>query len=309
MSAIIKKGIRNFPGIKIGHHNHKSNKSGLTVAIFDQSLIAASVTLGGAPGLSETTLLEDGMTVSKIDAILLTGGSVYGLDAAAGVRQFLQESNQGFKVGSKVAPIVPTAVIYDLDEKEPGYIFPDAATGYIAAKSANELQGEKVGKIGAGVGAKVAKYLGNENGADGGIGALTLTLEDDVQICVLLVVNAFGGLINRTDKKYVLPKGEAGGDLSFLESEFDGDVRFGSTIIGFIATNVKLSKSDAKRIAIMSMAGIARSVYPAFTRYDGDTLFAVSTGQKRYDLTKLGGWGAYLVEQAILDTVGISKVH
>lgn len=285
--------INDLPGLGIGHWTNREKTTGLTVALPFQRAVASIASIGAAPCLSDTALLEASMTVEKIDALILTGGSVFGLDAAAGARRYLEERRRGFKVGSARVPITPVASLFNLSVSSQA-VRPAPRCAYLAARAAESNHDRRIGQIGAGAGARIAKYGAKKNIAPGGFASTMVTLENKISVGAMVALNSFGAVIS-----------ERGDDR--IQTDYictpNSKTPFGSTIIGLVATDARLSKTDAKRIATMSLAGIARAVYPAFTPYDGDTLFAMSTGlaRGRVDISRIGAVGAWLIERAIID--------
>jgi len=239
--------------------------------------------------------------VSGVDGILLTGGSVFGLDAAGGVRRFLEERGRGFRAGAHVAPIVPTAVIFDLSVGD-GKVRPGPEQGYEAASAAS-AQNRSVGKIGVGAGARVAKYAGPDNGIEAGIGSCSVTLTEGVSVGALMVANCFGAIIDpETGKPLAAPCDAAGEALSYLDAPHRAP-DFGNTAIGLVVTDGLFDKAALKRIAIMAHDGLARTVSPSHTPYDGDLIFALSLGNKKADVTRIGAAAAQLVATSMVRSV------
>ena len=288
--------------VYVGHYTDPVAQTGCTVILFDKSCPAAVHVAGGAPGSSETDLLKSAALMEGIDAILLSGGSAYGLEAAGGVRRFLEEKGRGFPAGNFKVPIVPTAVIFDLATGD-GKKRPGPEEGYKAIKNAFEGGSIEEGSIGAGTGARVAKYLGMDNSVRAGLASGSVTFDDGIKVGALMVSNCFGAIIDPVSGKTIAaPKREDGSAISYLESNAPSP-KFGNTAIGVVVTNVALTKSEAKRVAIMAHDGLARVVTPSHTPYDGDTIFVVSTGDKKAEVAKVGAWAAELVAATIVATV------
>ncbi len=314
--------LTDVPGIEVGHAQDEEALTGCTVILCRHGAVAGVDQRGGAPGTRETDLLKPVNLVEQVHAVLLTGGSAFGLDAAGGVMRFLEEQGIGFNVGVARVPIVPTAVIFDLalgraDRR------PDPEMGYRAAASASRRPVDE-GNVGAGCGASVGKILGMKQAMKAGLGSAAIRLSGGIVVGALMVVNAFGDVINPQNGQIVagaratqlgpLRLGRADGFLDTLElmKTLPGRalLQFATrtnTVIGVVATNARLSKAEATRVAQMAQDGVARTIRPAHTLLDGDTLFALSTGNKRTDISALGAVAAEVVAEAILRAV--RKAH
>lgn len=314
--------LTDVPGIEVGHAQDEEALTGCTVILCRHGAVAGVDQRGGAPGTRETDLLKPVNLVEQVHAVLLTGGSAFGLDAAGGVMRFLEEQGIGFNVGVARVPIVPAAVIFDLalgraDRR------PDPEMGYRAAASASRRPVNE-GNVGAGCGASVGKILGMKQAMKAGLGSAAIRLSGGIVVGALMVVNAFGDVINPQNGQIVagaratqlgpLRLGRADGFLDTLElmKTLPGRalLQFATrtnTVIGVVATNARLSKAEATRVAQMAQDGVARTIRPAHTLLDGDTLFALSTGNKRTDISALGAVAAEVVAEAILRAV--RKAH
>lgn len=280
--------ISDVAGLRVGSSADARLKSGVTVVICDEPAVAAVQVLGGAPGTRETDLLEPHNTVERVDAVVLSGGSGFGLDAASGVQAWLREQGRGFPVGPHRIPIVPAAILFDLmngGNKDWGRYPPYRELGHEAASNAAEAFA--IGSAGAGTGALTF-------GLKGGLGSASSVLQSDVTVGALVAVNAIGNVT----------VGDAG---HFWAAPFEKDVEFGgrgfpaplpadadrialkmrdrarpaaNTTIGLIATDASLTKAQAKRLAISAHDGFARAIWPAHTAMDGDLVFALATGEK-----------------------------
>ncbi len=319
MSALT---LTDVPGIEVGHAQDEEALTGCTVILCRHGAVAGVDQRGGAPGTRETDLLKPVNLVEHVHAVLLTGGSAFGLEAAGGVMRFLEERGIGFNVGVARVPIVPAAVIFDLAlgraERRP-----DANMGYRAAAEASRRPVVE-GNVGAGCGASVGKILGMKQAMKAGVGSAAIRLDGGVVVGALMVVNAFGDVIDPQSGRIVagarstrlgpVQIGEPGGFVDTLELmkttigrtllQF---VTRNNTVIGVVATNARLSKAEATRVAQMAQDGVARAVRPAHTMLDGDTLFALSTGNKRTDISVLGAVAAEMVAQAILRAVYMAR--
>ncbi len=261
---------------------------------------AAGVDVRGfAPGTRETDAIRPGRLVGQAHGILLTGGSAFGLDAAAGVMRFLEEQGAGFATAHGVVPIVPAAVIYDLGVGDPR-VRPDKAMGYRACKAATHAP-VPAGRVGAGTGATVGKAPGLRP-TDGGIGSACARLSGGATVGALVVVNAVGRVVDPATGKTLAGGGtvEAGPTTRKARKPTLSGT---NTTIGVVATDAALSSAEANTIAAMAHDGLARAIRPSHTLRDGDTLFALSTGKRKADVNAVGILAADVVVQAILDAV------
>lgn len=250
--------------MRLGHWTNAVGRTGCTVVLPDEAAIGAVDVRGGAPGTRETDVVRLGSLGDQVHAIVLTGGSAFGLDAAGGVMRWLDERGIGFPVGPVRVPIVPAAVIFDLLSGDPA-ARPDAAAGYAACDAASREASE--GLVGAGTGATVAKLRGREAAVPGGLGIAGARV-DAAAVCAVMVVNAVGGIYDDEAGEWVAP----------LPREPNGAPPpiGASTTIGVVLTDAALTKAQAYRVAVAAHDGIARSVRPAHTERDGDTIFCLS---------------------------------
>jgi L-aminopeptidase/D-esterase-like protein len=268
---------------------------------------------GSAPGTRETDLLNPINTVEKVHAIVLSGGSAFGLDSASGVVRYLEEKGIGYDVGVARVPIVPAAILFDLRIGDPG-IRPDAHSGYLAAQAASNLP-IKEGNVGAGAGATVGKIHGPDRAMKGGIGSFAIVREDGLKVGALVAVNSLGDIIEPRSGKLLAGARSMDGsrmvDLreTIWKSLIRENVLSGNTTIGIVATNANLTKAQVNKLAQMAHNGIARAVYPAHTPHDGDTLFALATGLYlgEADLTLIGTLAANAVAQSIVRAVSAAE--
>lgn len=286
----------------IGHTTDSENGTGVTAILAPAGAIGGVSVRGSAPGTRETDLLRPTNTVQEVHGLVLTGGSAFGLDAASGVMKYLHEQGIGFKAGTHIVPIVPSAVIFDLNYKK--FAHPDQKMGYLAAQNAtsnNDLQGN----IGAGTGATVGKILGPANASKGGLGIATLELKDGVMITAVVVVNAFGDIYN--EKGEFLKgindfSGRTTIDILLSEKntcDFSGQ----NTTIGCILTNAKLTKEMVNKLADISHNGLAVTIKPVHTIFDGDTMFALSSNEIETDFLTLQVACTKVVQQAVINAV------
>jgi L-aminopeptidase/D-esterase-like protein len=309
------KGLTDVPGIKVGHFTLARRPTGCTVVLIDGDGAAAGVSQrGAAPGTRETDLLNPLNMVEKVNAIVLSGGSAFGLDAAQGVMRYLEERNVGFKTSAGVVPIVPAAVIFDLPFVADPKTRPTADCGYKAATAASNGPVAE-GNVGAGAGATVGKLGGFEQNPaqrrppmKSGVGSASITLPSGLIVGAIAVVNAVGDIIDPTTGQVVAgvrnPNGTLADARKLLRS---GAVitppRAGeNTTLAVVATNAKLTKVQAGRLALMADDGLARAINPSHTLGDGDTVFGLATGlwNGTADLTTIGALAADVLAEAIV---------
>ena len=311
--------LTDIDGIKVGHAQNDDALTGCTVVIIEKGATGGVDQRGGAPGTRETDLLRPMHMVEKVHAILLTGGSAFGLDAATGVMKYLEERGIGFNSGPVRVPIVPAAVLFDLGIGDPK-TRPDAAMGYQACL--NVSSGEFAqGNFGAGTGATVGKIFGMKQAVKSGIGSASLDIGGGVIVSALVAVNAFGDVVDPATRQIIagarpMQAGPftIGGRNQFADTlevmkSFAGRtiMSFASaasnTVIGVIATNADLNKEEANKLAQMSHNGLALSIRPAHTMFDGDTIFAVATGKHKADVNIVGAFAAEVMAQAVVNAV------
>jgi D-aminopeptidase len=304
--------ITDVPGLKVGHAADARLGSGSTAIIFDEPAVASIDVRGGGPGTRETALLDPAQTVQGIDAIALSGGSAFGLDAASGVQAWLKEQNRGFAVRSARVPIVPAAILFDLlsgGDKDWGRYPPYRELGYAAATGAKA--DFALGCVGAGMGATTVN-------CKGGIGSASAQTRDGVLIGALAAVNAAGStIVGGGPWFWAAPferNDEFGGrgfpaalPANALEPLTKGGARESTTLV-VVATDAILTKAQAKRLAVMAQSGLSRAIYPVHSPLDGDVLFAASTARRpladaqadaHLALTNLGTLAANVVARAI----------
>ncbi len=308
--------ITDVPGIKVGHATDIEGGTGCTVILCGEKTVVGSDVRGSAPGTREIPLTEPVNLVQYANAIYLGGGSAYGLDGAGGVMQFLEEKRIGFDVGVGVVPIVPGAVLFDLPVGRTDRR-PDRSMGYRACLDASS---DKVpeGNVGAGTGASVGKARGMEFAMKGGLGSFSMTAGNLI-VGAIVAVNCLGDVIDHRTGKIIAgtlsdDKKSFANSLKVLKeisemqsrkeeskvSEKQGEVGFpGNTTIGVVATNAKLDKAGTKKVAMMAHDGLARSINPIHTMFDGDTIFALSTGEVEADLTTVGSLAAEALAIAV----------
>ncbi len=299
--------ITDVAGIRVGHADDAKLASGTTALVFDEPVVAAVDVRGGGPGTRDTELLDPAMTVERIDALVLSGGSAYGLDAPSGLQAWMRERGRGFAIGSARVPICPGAILFDLlngGDKDWGRFSPDRELGYAAADAASE--DFKLGTAGAGYGATTANLKG-------GLGSASAKTTSGHTVGTLVAVNAVGSVV-------------IGDGPHFWAAPFEQENEFGgrgapatmpanalairakggvleNTTLAVVATDAALTKAQAKRFAVMAQDGLSRAIYPVHTPLDGDIVFAVSTGARPladpiYDLMALGAAAANTLARA-----------
>lgn len=291
-----QNSITDVPGIEVGHAQDDEALTGCTVILCRKGAVAGVDVRGGAPGTRETDLLNPVNLVENVHAILLAGGSAFGLDAATGVMHYLEENNIGLDTGPARVPIVPAAILYDLSTGRAN-VRPDADMGYRAASSASSVN-RAGGNVGAGTGASVGKLRGMKYAMKAGIGTASIDL-NGVIIGAIVAVNAVGDVVDpKTGRK--LAGMRSGSTLAWMKSGQARSAITSNTVIGVIATNAKLSKAEATKVAQMAQDGVAQTVRPAHTMFDGDTIFALSTGNAKADVSTVGAFAAEVMAEAIV---------
>ena len=309
--AIVNRTLTAVPGIRVGHWTHTSGSTGCTAILADEGAVAGVDVRGGGPGTRETDLLRPEMTVGSVDAVVLSGGSAYGLSTADGVMQYLEAQGVGFSAGASVVPIVPAAILFDLGVGDPA-IRPDARSGFLAAEAASSEPVE-MGSVGAGAGATVGKMLGADRSMRGGLGSAAASLEDGLVVGALAAVNCLGDVVEPSTGEIVAgARTEAGDALADTMKHLVGGggpavpERSGNTTIGVVATNLLWTKAQATKVAQMAQDGLARAIRPAHMPLDGDTVFALGAGGREADVRLVGLVGAVaasVMEAAIVTAV------
>lgn len=299
-----------IPGIRVGQAEDLAALTGCTVVLCTDGAVGGVDQRGGAPGTRETDVLRPMHLVDHVHAVLLAGGSAFGLDAAAGVMKYLEEHGAGFKTAHARVPVVPAAVLYDLGIGRAD-IRPDAAMGYEACLNAEKGKFNE-GGFGAGAGATVAKLLGPDKALKSGIGAACIEISESLYVGALVAVNAVGDIYDPTSGKVIAgPRSETGKPfLPTMEHmrTMPGSSTGGTgenTVIGVVVTNATLTKEAANKVAQMAHNGLARTIRPAHTMFDGDTLFSLATGKHPagstpLDITLIGEYAAEAAAQAVL---------
>ena len=297
-------------GLEVGHYTDLPNATGCTVVLCREGAVGGVDVRGGAPGTRETDLLRPGRQVERVNGIVLSGGSAFGLDAASGVMRYLAGEGVGYAVGNTVVPIVAAAILFDLglitSEVRPG-----SEEGWTACISASAGPVEE-GSVGAGTGATVAKTRGMEGAIKGGIGSAALKLPGGAIVAALVAVNAYGGVFDhRTGHLIAGPRLESGDGMEdpveLLLSDADGgdSTPMTNTTIGVVATDASLTREQANRLATLSHDGLALTIRPCHTMRDGDTMFALATARHPApaDITALGAATVEVTARAVLRAV------
>ena len=293
------------PGVLVGHATDLEAFTGCTAVVFEEPAVVGVDVRGSSPGTRETDRLGSHGTVRRTHALLLTGGSAFGLAAAEGVVRFLEERGVGLDIGVARIPLVSAAVLFDLVVGDPG-VRPGPEMGYEAASSAKSADFAQ-GSVGAGTGATVGKVLGLDGAMKGGVGSASVALEGGLVVGALAAVNAFGDVREpRTGRVLAGPRLEDGtlGDTVELLPEAVARMGWGeNTTLGIVATNAALEKRDANKVAQMAHDGLARTIEPVHTTVDGDLVFAASVGEVEAATDVVGAWGARVMQEAIVRAV------
>ena len=309
--------ITDIAGLRVGHFTDPRRPTGCTVLLCPQGVVAGVDVRGAAPGTRETDLLHPLATVDCVHALLLTGGSAFGLAAADGVMRWLEEHGHGLEVGPARVPIVPAAVLFDLWVGDTR-IRPDAAAGYAACEAANQSAAGShpaQGSVGAGAGAAVGKLFGIRRAMKGGIGTASIRV-GAVTVAALVAVNAIGDVVDPASGRVIAGARADDGrtPLNTMAAICDGQLPAHlmaglATTIGIVATDARLSKAQTNKLAAMAHAGLARCINPVHTASDGDALFALATGGAGQPgaaaphLSVLGALAAEVTTRAVLNAV------
>lgn len=306
------KGLTDIPGIRVGHISDFEAGRGCTAILCPAGAVAGVDISGHASGTQETPTLDPIHVTGAIHGILLTGGSAFGLEAASGVRRYLEAQGVGFNTGIAKVPIVPAAVIFDLGfGNKPGKR-PNVAMGEAAAAAAS-ADAVPEGNVGVGTGATVGKILGMKCAMKAGIGSFTMSLPGGVLVSSLAVVNAFGDVRDPSTGKIIAGARKAPDSHDFVntveEMKRKAPTGWGrmNTTLGVVATNAKLSKLDATKLARFASLALGRCIYPINTSFDGDTVFALSIGDREGNIDVLGAAAADALSEAILRSVRMAK--
>ncbi|MEW6141581.1 MAG: P1 family peptidase [Chloroflexota bacterium] len=297
--------------IKIGHWTDRKAATGCTVILCEKGAVAGVDVRGASPGTRETDLCRPINLVERVHAVLLSGGSAFGLNAAGGVMRYLEERGIGYKTAGGVVPIVPAAVLFDLAIGNPP-VRPGPDEAYRACVNARSLWPEE-GCTGAGTGAMVGQLFGPSRATKSGLGVSVETLSGGVTVLAIVAVNALGDVIDpETNRIIAGVRNASGKGFQSVYKLLKAGVTMpsqapGHTTIGVIVTNARLNKEQANKVAQMAHDGLARTITPCHTMFDGDTLFALSCGEISADLTTVGAAGAEAMSRAVIRAVSKAK--
>jgi L-aminopeptidase/D-esterase-like protein len=308
MTKQYSRSLTDVPGILVGHAQDFKAKTGVTVVLCPEGTVAGIDVRGSAPGSRETDLLHPVRLVQTVHAVVLSGGSSFGLDASSGVQEWLEKRGVGLDVKVARIPIVPQAVIFDLAEGDPR-VRPDKAMAKRACRRASDGTVAE-GLVGAGTGATVGKYYGHSRCMKGGVGTWSERIAGGVVVGALVVVNAFGDVMDPRSGDIVAgtrTRDRKGFEdtLSLMKKGGPGAVlsRFFNTTLAVVATDARLTREGAVKIAQMAHDGFARTIRPVHTMVDGDIVFSLSTGRKKADISTVGATAADVVAEAVLRSV------
>lgn len=310
--------ITDVPGIEVGQAQDDQALTGCTVILCRKGAVGGVDVRGGAPGTRETDLLNPVNLVNKVHAVVLAGGSAFGLDAASGVMKYLAENKIGFSLAAARVPIVPAAILYDLGLTKSSR-HPDAEMGYAAATAAGPGVVAE-GNVGAGTGATIGKIFGLAGAMKSGLGTASLAIGGGVIVGALVAVNAFGDVLDPDDSRIIagarpmsIGPVRVGGNERFANTmevmrSFTGRTILGlatksNTVIGVVGTNARFNKAQTTKMAQMAQDGLARVIRPAHTMLDGDTIFALATGRVPADVSVVGAYAAVVLAKAIVRAV------
>jgi len=299
----MRNSITDIKGLKVGHASNYDGYTGCTVILCEAGATCGIDIRGSASGTRQVDALSISHIVEHVHAILLSGGSSFGLDAATGVMRYLEEKGIGFDVGPTKIPIVPTAVIFDIFFGDPK-VRPTPEMGYEACMNAQETVEE--GSVGVGTGAAVGKIFEISRAMKGGVGTSSIVMPDGLTVASLVVVNAFGDIIDNVTGKIIAGARVSPESLEFantVESIKKGAVKkqFGlvNTTLGVVATNAKFDKKGITKIAQMAQGGLIKTISPVHTTFDGDLVFALATGECEADINLVGVLGEFVIAEAI----------
>ena len=302
--------ITDVPGLMVGHATDLAHLTGCTVVVCAEGAVAGTAVMGGAPGTRETDLLRPENAIDVVHAVALCGGSAFGLAAADGVMRYLASRGAGFPTPHARVPIVPAAVIYDLGIGSPD-VRPDAGMGEAACRAARPGPVAE-GCVGAGTGATVGKLFGMRGAMKSGVGTWSTRIPGGATVGALLVTNAFGDVMDVHAGKILAgarhpDRGGFVDAVEYLRAHGLADAFPGNTTLGVVATNARLTKAHATRLAILAHAGLARAVAPSHTSVDGDTMFVLSTGGEGADWMALQAAVQEAVAEAVMRSVRAAR--
>jgi len=309
---MINNTITAIPGFRVGHVTDLEGATGCTVLLCPEGTVGGVDQRGGAPGTRETDLLRPMHHVETVTAIVLSGGSAYGLATADGVMRWCEDNGIGYKSGTGyLVPIVPAAILMDLPFGKQG-VRPTADDGYAACAAATDAPVEQ-GTVGAGTGCRVGGFRGSAFATKGGIGSAVKRFSNGLIVAALVAVNAVGDILDEQGEIMAGVRTDDGsylGMLNMLQGMAENPAAFqpdpgaqDNTVIGVVASNAKLSKDHTNKVAQMAHDGLARAVSPAHLMFDGDTIFALSTGEVEADVNVVGAFGAAVMAEAIRNGV------
>jgi len=318
----LSNAITDIEGVRVGHAHDDVALTGCTAILCEGGAVGGVDQRGGAPGTRETDALHPVHLVERVHGVMLAGGSAFGLDAASGAVRYLEERGVGFDVRVARVPIVPAAILFDLGLGRAD-VRPDAAMGYRACEAASDRRPDE-GNAGAGMGATVGKVFGMGQAMKSGIGTASMEIGGGIRVGAIVAVNAFGDVIDprngaivagaRSKQLGPLRLGAPGYFADTLEvmrtlagRTILGFASRGNTVIGVVATNARLNKEHATKLAQMGQNGVARTIRPAHTMLDGDTMFALALGEKEADVNIVGAFAAEVVAEAVLNAVRSAK--
>lgn len=322
MAKKLHHAITDIPGIRVGHAQDLDALTGCTVILCENGAVGGVDQRGGAPGTRETDALHPIHLVNSVHGIVLSGGSAFGLDSASGAVRYLEERGVGFDVRVAKVPIVPAAILFDLGIGRAD-VRPGPEMGYQACLNASSDPPAE-GNVGAGTGATVGKILGMQSAMKAGIGNASLAIGGGIYIGAIAAVNAFGDVIDPATGEIIagarqvltgplkIGKGPYFADTLEVMRSLTGRAVLGfssreHTVIGVVATNARLNKEQVNKVAQMAHDGLARTVRPAHTMLDGDTIFALATGKRRADVNIVGAFAAQVFAQAVLRAVWTAR--
>lgn len=301
--------ILDVKGIKVGQVQQMEGLTGCSVIICEEGAVCGVDVRGSAPGTRETDLLDPINMIQKVHAVVLSGGSAFGLEATCGVSKYLEENGIGFDVGVAKVPIVTGAVLFDLGVGNPK-CRPNIDMGYEACKVASSTNLEQ-GNFGAGCGATVGKIKGSNFCTKGGIGSYSIKLDNGLVVAALIAVNAFGDVYEEGKVIAGVLNNNKDGFLNTYDLMKQGVNKGGfnidNTTIGVVATNAKLDKAQCKKVSQMAHNGFAKTIFPIHTPHDGDTIFTLATGEVEMDVTLLGSLATEVVEKSIINAIKNAK--
>ena len=302
------QGLTAIAGIRVGHASNFDALTGCTAILCESGAVGGVDIRGSASETSSIDTLQPGHITGQVHGIALSGGSAFGLETASGVRRYLEQKGVGFRVGRAVVPIVPGAILFDLDIGKSG-VHPTREMGESAAAAAT-ADAVKEGAVGAGTGARVGLIHGLRQAMKSGIGSGLVELKGGVLVAALVAVNAFGDVRDPATGKLIAGARRAPDSMDLADTEAvmkAGGVRAAAegrnTTLGVVATNARLSKVEATKLAEFGSLGIARTIYPVWTMFDGDVTFGLSIGEARADINTLGVAAAEAVAQAVVRAV------